>query len=280
MNGRFRLTEQGEIIASRYSNPDIAYHRLEQITHAVLLASAPNPDAKEIPVLWRSTMETMGTTSLNAYRNLVYETPGFIDFWRAATPIDEISRMHIGSRPPSRSNSTEVSKIRAIPWVFSWMQSRYNLPGWYGLGAGLSGISDVDLLREMYARWPFFKSIINNVESSLVKADMDIAALYTELVPDRDLGRQLFGEIRAEFERTWNAVLSISGHQEMMDSDPLTKESVRLRNPYVDPLNYVQVEMLRRLRAIPDPQAAEAQPLREVIVLTINGIAAGLRNTG
>jgi phosphoenolpyruvate carboxylase len=280
MNGRFRLTEQGEIIASRYSNPDIAYHRLEQITHAVLLASAPNPDAKEIPEIWRSTMEMMGTTSLQAYRKLVYETPGFIDFWRAATPIDEISRMHIGSRPPSRTNSTEVSKIRAIPWVFSWMQSRYNLPGWYGLGAGLSAASDIDLLREMYAKWPFFKSIINNVESSLVKADMDIAALYAELVPDRTLAKQLFSEIQAEYERTCKAVLSISGHQEMMDSDPITKESVRLRNPYVDPLNYIQVEMLRRLRAIPDPQAAEAQPLREVIVLTINGIAAGLRNTG
>ncbi len=280
MNGRFRLTEQGEIIASRYSNPDIAYHRLEQIAHAVLLASAPNPGAKEIPAIWRSTMESMGSTSINAYRKLVYETPGFIDFWRAATPIDEISRMHIGSRPPSRTNSTEVSKIRAIPWVFSWMQSRFNLPGWYGLGAGLSGVSDVGLLREMYANWPFFKSIINNVESSLVKADIDIAALYTELVPDRELAGRLFGEIRAEFERTWSAVLTISGHKEMMDSDPLTKESVRLRNPYVDPLNYIQVEMLRRLRAIPDASAPEALPLREVIVLTINGIAAGLRNTG
>jgi phosphoenolpyruvate carboxylase len=280
MNGRFRLTEQGEIIASRYSNPDIAYHRLEQITHAVLLASAPNPAAKEIPAVWRSTMATMGSTSIAAYRKLVYETPGFIDFWRAATPIDEISRMHIGSRPPSRSGSAEVTKIRAIPWVFSWMQSRYNLPGWYGLGAGLSAGADPELLREMYAKWPFFKSIINNVESSLVKADMDIAALYAELVPDRALATQLYGSIQAEFERTWNAVLSISGHKEMMDSDPLTKESVRLRNPYVDPLNYIQVDMLRRLRALPDPGSAEAQPLRDVIVLTINGIAAGLRNTG
>ena len=297
MNGRFRLTEQGEIIASRYSNPDIAYHRLEQITHAVLLASAPNPNAtpsvrlsahdeaqrpfgKEIPAIWRASMDTMGSVSIKAYRKLVYETPGFIDFWRAATPIDEISRMHIGSRPPSRSGSAEVGKIRAIPWVFSWMQSRCNLPGWYGLGAGLSSISDIGLLREMYANWPFFKTIIDNVESSLVKADMEIAALYTELVPDRALAEKLFGEIRAEYERTCQAVLSISGHDEMMDSDPLTKESVRLRNPYIDPLNYIQVEMLRRLRALPDPKSPEAQPLREIIVLTINGIAAGLRNTG
>ena len=280
MNGRFRLTEQGEIIASRYSNPDIAYHRLEQITHAVLLASAPNPNVKEIPAVWRSTMQTMGTTSIAAYRKLVYETPGFIDFWLAATPIDEISRMHIGSRPSSRSGSAEVTKIRAIPWVFSWMQSRYNLPGWYGLGAGLDAATDVELLREMYASWPFFKSIINNVESSLVKADMDIAALYAELVPDRKLAKKLYGSIQAEFERTWNAVLTISGHKEMMDSDPLTKESVRLRNPYVDPLNYIQVDMLRRLRALPDANTSAAGPLRDVIVLTINGIAAGLRSTG
>ncbi len=280
MNGRFRLTEQGEIIASRYSNPDIAYHRLEQITHAVLLSSAPNPNAKEIPVIWRTSMDKMGGVSISAYRKLVYETPGFIEFWRAATPIDEISRMHIGSRPPARGSSAEVNKIRAIPWVFSWMQSRCNLPGWYGLGAGLSSVSDLGLLREMYANWPFFKTIIDNVESSLVKADMDIAALYAELVPDRALAEKLFGEIRAEYERTCKAVLSISGHSEMMDSDPLTKESVRLRNPYVDPLNYIQVEMLRRLRALPNPQSPEAQPLREIVVLTINGIAAGLRNTG
>lgn len=280
MDGRFRLTEQGEIIASRYSNPDIAYHRLEQITHAVLLASAPNPAAKEIPAIWRATMDGMAGVSIKAYRKLVYETPGFLDFWRAATPINEISRMHIGSRPPSRGGSAEVNKIRAIPWVFSWMQTRCNLPGWYGLGSGLNSVDDVDLLRQMYAEWPFFKNIIDNVESSLVKADMDIAALYTTLVPDQALADTLFGEIRAEYERTCKAVLAISGHAEMMDSDPLTKESVRLRNPYVDPLNYIQVEMLRRLRALPDQKSPEAQTLLEIVVLTINGIAAGLRNTG
>lgn len=280
MEGRFRLTEQGEIIASRYSNPDIAYHRLEQITNAVLLASAPNPAAKDIPTVWRSTMDTMANVSHRAYRKLVYETPGFIDFWRAATPINEISLMHIGSRPPSRGGSAEVNKIRAIPWVFSWMQTRCNLPGWYGLGAGLNSVSDIELLRQMYTDWPFFKNIIDNVESSLVKADMDIAALYISLVPDQKLAGELFGEIRAEFERTCKAVIDISGRKELMDSDPMTKESVRLRNPYVDPLNYIQVEMLRRLRALPDQKSPEAQQILDIVVLTINGIAAGLRNTG
>jgi phosphoenolpyruvate carboxylase len=280
MEGRFRLTEQGEIIASRYSNPDIAYHRLEQITNAVLLASAPNPAAKETPAIWRSTMDMMAGVSHKAYRKLVYETPGFIEFWRAATPIGEISQMHIGSRPPSRGGSAEVNKIRAIPWVFSWMQTRCNLPGWYGLGSGLNSISDMGLLREMYSEWPFFKNIIDNVESSLVKADMDIAALYIKLVPDQKLAGELFSEIRAEFERTCKAVLDISGHKELMDSDLMTKESVRLCNPYVDPLNYIQVEMLRRLRALPDQKSPEAQQILEIVVLTINGIAAGLRNTG
>ena len=280
MEGRFRLTEQGEIIASRYSNPEIAYRRLQQITHAVLLASAPNPNAQDIPAIWRSTMDTMGDASIKAYRKLVYETPGFIDFWRTATPINTISRMHIGSRPPARGSSAAVNKIRAIPWVFSWMQSRCNLAGWYGLGTGLTSFGDMDLLREMYNGWAFFRNLIDNVESSLVKADMDIAALYAELVPDQKLAGEIFGEIRAEFERTCKAVLAISGHAEMMDSDVLTKESVRLRNPYVDPLNYIQVEMLRRLRAMPDVNAPEAQPILDIIVLTINGIAAGLKNTG
>ncbi len=222
----------------------------------------------------------MGSASIKAYRKLVYETPGFIDFWMTATPINTISRMHIGSRPSARAGSAAVNKIRAIPWVFSWMQSRCNLAGWYGLGSGLNSVSDMALLREMYTGWTFFRNMIDNVELSLVKADMDIAALYTELVPDQKLAGEIFGEIRAEFERTCQAVLAISGHAEMMDSDVLTKESVRLRNPYVDPLNYIQVEMLRRLRALPDVNAAEAQPILDIIVLTINGIAAGLKNTG
>ncbi len=280
MDGRFRLTEQGEIIASRYSNPDIAYNRLEQITNAVLLASAPNPDVKDVSPVWRSTMDKMGDVSIKAYRKLVYETPGFIEFWHQATPIDTITRMHIGSRPAARGSSAQVNKIRAIPWVFSWMQTRCNLPGWYGLGSALNSIDDLALLREMYANWRFFTNLIDNVESSLIKADMEIAVLYTGLVEDQTLAEQIFSEIRAEYERTCKAVLAISGHNEMMDSDPLAKESVRLRNPYVDPLNYIQVEMLRRLRALPDQKSAEAQQLHDIIVLTINGIAAGLRNTG
>ena len=288
INGRFRVTEQGETIASRYSNPDLAHRHLEQIVNAVLLASASvylppvnGEKTTDIPVraAWRTAMDTMSLAAYQAYRALVYETPRFIEFWQAATPLDEIKRLHIGSRPVSRAGTTEVSNIRAIPWVFSWMQSRYNLPGWYGLGTGLKAISDKKLLDEMYQGWPFFKTLLDNAETSLLKADMGIAALYAELVEDVELGQRLFNIIQTEYELTCDAVLSISGHQNLMDSEPVTQNAIRLRNPYVDPLNYIQVEMLRRLRSQPQ-DSPEAESLRDAIILTINGIAAGLKNTG
>jgi phosphoenolpyruvate carboxylase len=282
IDGRFRLTEQGEVIASRYSNPQLAHRHLEQIVHAVLTASAGSSSRRKKPVAerWRQAMEGMARVGQAAFRGLVYETPGFLEFWRQATPIDEIKRMHIGSRPAARLDSPEVESVRAIPWVFSWMQSRFNLPGWYSLGSGLAAVADRALLDEMYAGWPFFRTLLDNTEASLLKADMDIAALYVDLVADRKLGRRLFENIRREYDRTCEALLSISGHKSLMELEPVTQNAVQLRNPYVDPLNYIQVEMLRRLRAERDPEGPAAQELREVIVLTINGIAAGLKNTG
>jgi phosphoenolpyruvate carboxylase len=232
-------------------------------------------------------MATLARHGWGAYRALVYETPGFTDFWAAATPIDEIKRLQIGSRPAARGKGgemLEVTKVRAIPWVFSWMQGRFNLPAWYGLGTALmEAMSDSvppELLREMYENWPFFRNLLDNAEMALLKADMGIAALYAGLVPDDALRERIFGQIRHEYERTREAVLAITGHDELLAGDPVIQRSVHLRNPYVDPLNYVQVEVLRRLRSLPDPDAPEAAPLREVMVLTINGIAAGLRNTG
>jgi phosphoenolpyruvate carboxylase len=224
----------------------------------------------------------MSASARAAYRALVYETPGFMDYWRAATPVDEISRLRIGSRPTARrGGGLDVSHIRAIPWVFSWMQSRFNLPGWYGLGTALSAPSAIrNLQSEMYQGWPFFRALLDNAEMSLLKADLGIAALYSALVPDRALAAVIFARIRAEYDRTREAVLAVTGHDELMDADPVIQRSIQLRNPYVDPLNYIQVEMLRRLRALPDPEGSEAERLREVSVLTINGIAAGLRNTG
>ncbi|MCC7117971.1 MAG: phosphoenolpyruvate carboxylase [Anaerolineales bacterium] len=279
VNGRFRLTEQGEIIASRYSNPDIAHRHLGQIVNAVLLASAPRA-VESIPQKWRETLSEMSKVGKEAYRALVYETPGFIQFWEAATPLDEIKRLQIGSRPSARGRLGAVNQIRSIPWVFSWMQSRFNLPGWYSLGAGLSAAPDLSLLQEMYDGWLFFRTLLNNSEMSLLKADMDISALYVSLAPDEKLADKIFNSIRSEYERTKEMTLKISRHQTLLELEPVTRQAVQLRNPYVDPLNYIQVEMLQRLRALKDPECAEAKPLREVMALTINGIAAGLRNTG
>jgi len=281
INGRFRLTEQGEIIASRYSNTDLAHRHLEQIVSAVLAASAPSArEQDQVPSEWRAAMDRMSAVGRRAYRELVYEKPGFIQFWQEATPLDEIKRLHLGSRPAARADDPGVTKIRAIPWVFSWMQSRFNLPGWYSLGTGLSAITDQRLLHDMYQGWPFFQTMLDNTEISLVKADLEIAALYVELVKDRALADSLFSVIRNEYERTQEAILAISGHTALLEREPINQNAVHLRNPYIDPLNYIQVEMLRRLRALTDPDSSEADDLREVVFLTINGIAAGLKNTG
>ncbi|MBL8091913.1 MAG: phosphoenolpyruvate carboxylase [Anaerolineales bacterium] len=279
INGRFRLTEQGEIIASRYANPALAHRHLEQITSAVILASIPEKQESIIPQ-WRSALDKMSDAALKKYRSLVYETSGFIDFWESATPLDEIKRLHIGSRPSSRGKLGAVNQIRAIPWVFSWMQSRFNLPSWYSLGSGLAAIDDETLLKEMYDGWLFFRTLLNNCEMSLLKADMKISALYVDLVPDKKLADEIFTAIRKEYELTRDLILKISRHDSLLELEPVTQQAIGLRNPYVDPLNYIQVETLKRLRALKDSEGAEAKSLREVMALTINGIAAGLRNTG
>jgi phosphoenolpyruvate carboxylase len=278
VRGRFRVTEQGETIASRYADPDLAHRHLEQIVSAVLLAST-DTRGHETRTEWRAAMDAMSTAARDAFGGLV-EMPGFLEYWRAATPIDEISRLRLGSRPAARRGGVLTrSDVRAIPWVFSWMQSRFNLPGWYGLGTALA-LAEPERLREMYAEWPFFRALLDNAEMSLLKADLGIAALYSELVPDRALAAKVWDAVEAEYAQTRETILRVTGHAELMDGDPVIQRSVALRNPYVDPLNYLQVEMLRRLRAVAEPEGPEAERYREVIVLTINGIAAGLRNTG
>jgi phosphoenolpyruvate carboxylase len=279
INGRFRMTEQGETITSRYANSDLAHRHLEQIAGAVLLASAPIEPAV-IPTAWRDALDRLACEAWRAYRSLVYGTPVFLDYWHTVTPIEEISRLRIGSRPATRRGSAlKLDDVRAIPWVFSWMQSRFNLPGWYGLGAALSAHLAA-LNHEMYENWPFFRALLDNAEMSLLKADMGIAALYSQLAPDQTVAQPLFDRVRAEYDRTVEAVLRATNHANLMDSDPVIQRSIQLRNPYVDPLNYIQVDMLRRLRTLPDQASDEAAALREVIVVTVNGIASGLRNTG
>jgi phosphoenolpyruvate carboxylase len=279
--GRFRVTEQGETIASRYADPALAHRHVEQIVSAVLLASAGDVDAAApLDPAWREAMDLMADAARETYHDLVERTPGFLEYWRAATPIEELSRLRLGSRPAvRRAGGLTRSAVRAIPWVFSWMQSRFNLPGWYGLGTALAR-ADAGRLREMYAGWPFFRAILDNAEMSLLKADMGIAALYSELVPNRALATAVFTRIGNEFVRTRESILRATGHAELMDGDPVIQRSVHLRNPYVDPLNYLQVEMLRRLRSLADQDGDDAARYREIIVVTINGIAAGLRNTG
>ena len=281
VEGRFRVTEQGETIASRYADPALAHRHVEQIVSAVLLASADDVDAAApLDPAWREAMDVMAAAARETYHDLVERTPGFLEYWRAATPIEELSRLRLGSRPAvRRAGGLSRSAVRAIPWVFSWMQSRFNLPGWYGLGTALAR-ADAGRLREMYAGWPFFRAILDNAEMSLLKADMGIAALYSELVPSRALATAVFTRIGSEFVRTRESILRATGHAELMDGDPVIQRSVHLRNPYVDPLNYLQVEMLRRLRSLADQDGDEATGYREIVVVTINGIAAGLRNTG
>ena len=281
VEGRFRVTEQGETIASRYADPALAHRHVEQIVSAVLLASADDVDAAApLDPAWREAMDVMAAAARETYHDLVERTPGFLEYWRAATPIEELSRLRLGSRPAvRRAGGLTRSAVRAIPWVFSWMQSRFNLPGWYGLGTALAR-ADAGRLREMYAGWPFFRAILDNAEMSLLKADMGIAALYSELVPSRALATAVFTRIGSEFVRTRESILRATGHAELMDGDSVIQRSVHLRNPYVDPLNYLQVEMLRRLRSLADQDGDEATGYREIVVVTINGIAAGLRNTG
>ena len=282
INGRFHLTEQGEVISSRYSSKDLARHHIEEIVNAVLLSSFSQTSAnKSISRDWVKAMSDMALKAKIVYQALVFKTPGFHTFWQTATPIDEIKRLRMGSRPILRKESEEsITSVRAIPWVFSWMQSRFNLPGWFGLGSGLKSGMPLTLLKEMNSGWSFFAALLNNTEMSMLMADMVIAELYSNLVPDKKLAEKIFNEIKDEYKQSEEAILEITGESTLLDNDPNLQRSIKLRNPYIDPLNFLQIEMLQRLRALPDPEGKDAEALREVVVVTISGIAAGLRNTG
>ncbi len=272
--GRIRVTEQGEVIANKYGDPEVARRNLDALTCGVLLASlAPPPDA-ELTKRHGPTMDRLSRASMAAYRALVYGTDGFVDYFRAATPIAEIADLKIGSRPASRSASPAIEDLRAIPWVFSWSQSRVMLPGWFGFGSAVAG-EDMDQLRTMTRDWPFFRSLIQNMEMVMAKADMGIARRYAALVPDRALADRVFAAILAEWDRTHAAVLAITGQAALLGGQPELERLIRLRMPYVEPLNHVQIELIRRRRAGDDDPR-----VREGILLALNGVAAGLRNSG
>jgi phosphoenolpyruvate carboxylase len=283
LDGRFRITEQGEVLSARYGNAHLAHRHLEQIIYAVLRASIMDtPPPREE---WRAMMQALSEAGLGAYRALVYETPRFIEFWEQATPIQEIEQLHIGSRPSRRKANRSVQTLRAIPWVFSWMQGRFNLPGWYGLGSALDAVARddparIETLRTMTQEWQFFSTMLQNVQNALGKADMGIAAQYARLVEDAELRESVFGAIREEFERTRGWILRLTGQADILDNEPVLQRAIRLRNPYVDPLNFIQIELIRRLRAPGENDAEGRAELMDAMVVTINGIAAGLRNTG
>jgi phosphoenolpyruvate carboxylase len=272
--GRIRITEQGEVIANKYGEPDVARRNLDALTAGTLIASLAPPPDEAMTERHGATAAVLSRASMAAYRALVHETPGFVDYFRAATPINEIAELKIGSRPTSRTASTAIEDLRAIPWVLSWSQSRVMLPGWFGFGSACEG-ADFEELRAMAVDWPFFRTLVQNMEMIMAKADMTIARRYASLVEDQTLAAQIFGALQAEWDRTQGAVLSITGQTALLGGQPELDRLIRLRMPYVEPLNHVQIELIRRRRAGDDDPR-----VREGILLAINGIAAGLRNSG
>jgi phosphoenolpyruvate carboxylase len=283
MQGPVKITEQGEVIAYRYSNRDIARRHFQQTMNAALLATHQSASAKRVPEHWFNTLETLSETSYEAYRRFVYETDGFLDYWQQATPINELANMRIGSRPAKRK-SGGFDSIRAIPWVFSWMQSRAIIPSWYGVGHALKTFCEqradgLEVLRQMYQDWLFFHNLIENVQLDVAKADMGIAALYNSLVNDETQREKIFSDLSAEHTRAYEFICKITGQTELLQSTPVLKISIERRNPYVDPLNFIQVDLLRQLRATA-PDAPEYAEIMDGVLATINGIAAGMKTTG
>ncbi|CAI9086354.1 phosphoenolpyruvate carboxylase [Candidatus Methylacidiphilum fumarolicum] len=285
LDGKIRITEQGEVLSTRYHDFDIAFRILEQTAYGVLLAIYKSRKRSIIRKSWKNIIESIAENSYVAYTQLVQNEVDFLRFWQEVTPINEIGSLKIASRPIFRFQSKSFEDLRAIPWVFSWMQTRFVIPGWYGIGSSLkiaieSSPESLSILRQMYDKWPFFQTVIDNAQLSLAKTDIDIAKLYCSLATNRSLSDKIFAIIESEYKQTVETILKITNQNSILDHEPILQRSIRLRNPYVDPLNYIQVEMIRRNRSgsITDPN--EIDKIRSVIELTINGISAGLRNTG
>lgn len=283
LGGSLRLTEQGEVLAERYDDIHVAYRHLEQVTWATLVASnVPRP---QVNSEWRELMDSLAERSLTMYRELV-DTPGFIEFFGEATPIEEIENLPIASRPSRRTGRRTLNDLRAIPWVFAWTQNRCLIPAWYGLGSSLSDIKYNDRaawqsVLEMYRQWPFFQAAIDNAATALAKADMYIGQCYSELCTNAEHRRDIWRLIATERDRSRQAILDIVGGSELLAKTPWFQGSIEVRNPYVDPLNLIQIELLRRRRQLNGTGTeAEYQRLRELLRLTVQGVAAGMRTTG
>jgi phosphoenolpyruvate carboxylase len=274
VQGRIRITEQGEVIAAKYGTRESAEANLEAIASATLLTSLEKRSGRRRDRFY-AAMEQVSGAAFRAYRGLVYETEGFRTFFRQMTPIAEIAELKIGSRPASRTKSDRIEDLRAIPWGFSWAQARVMLPGWYGVGDGMVALSDMHLLREMDEAWPFFRTTLDNLEMMLAKTDMAIARAYADLVEDKSARDAIFGRIRDGWLRTIECLLEIRGESRLLENNPTLDASIRLRLPYIEPLNLLQIELLKRHRGGEDDPR-----IREGIQLSINAIATALRNSG
>ncbi|MDP6994357.1 MAG: phosphoenolpyruvate carboxylase, partial [Woeseiaceae bacterium] len=277
VNGHLRVTEQGEIINEKYGLRGIALRTLEQMTGSVALATALPEHRGNDKEEWHDMMQVIADVSRDTYRKLVFETPGFYQYFRLATPIDLIERMRIGSRPASRRQGDGVENLRAIPWVFAWTQSRLILPGWFGIGSGIEAASkqfDDDVFRDMFREWYFLRALVADAEMVLAKADLGIAKLYSELAGD--LHEQFFPIIEEEFERTRDLILKYSEEETLLEGDFTLQRAIMLRNPYVDPMSLMQVDLLRRWR----DTDCEDEQLFNTLLASVNGIAQGLQNTG
>ncbi len=276
VQGHIRITEQGEIIAAKYGTRASAASHLEAMVSATVLASlAPGTAQDADEQRFIAAMSGISTHAFHSYRSLVYGTEGFRTFFRQMTPLTEIASLKIGSRPASRTKSDRIEDLRAIPWVFSWAQARVMLPGWYGAGQALAAFPDRGLLRAMAAEWPFFRTTLDNMEMVLAKSDLAIARQYLGLVQDQSMAQEYFSQIESGWRLTVDTLLDITGQSRLLERNPALDQSIRLRLPYIEPLNMLQVELLRRHRAgDADPRVSEG------IQLTINGVATALRNSG
>jgi phosphoenolpyruvate carboxylase len=287
VEGQIRLTEQGEVIAAKYGNPEVGRRNLEVLVSATLVATAEPAISEPLAPEFLEALTELSDAAIAAYRNLVYETPGFETYFWESTVITEIASLNLGSRPASRAKGRSIEDLRAIPWVFSWAQCRVMLPGWYGFGSAVEAFSarhpdGLALLQTMYRQWPVFATLLSNMDMVLAKADMRIAERYAGLVKDERLRNAIFPRIKAEYERTRKHLLAITGQEALLDQNPVLRRSITNRFPYLDPLNHVQVEMLRRYRDQIALGSAEdvSERVRRGVHISINGIASALRNSG
>ncbi len=281
VQGRIRITEQGEVIASKYGNPALGRHNLEVLVAATMEATLLPREYDDPKPEFVQAMEELSASAFSAYRAMVYDTPGFEQYFWESTVISEIAELNIGSRPASRKKSTAIEDLRAIPWVFSWAQCRLMLPGWFGFGAAVNaykakhGEAGIQRLAAMVREWGFFRTLLSNMDMVLAKSDISIAERYSQLVKDEALRNAIFPRLKAEWQASVDALLAIMGQAELLDGNPVLKRSIRNRFPYLDPLNHLQIELLQRHRS-----GESDERVRRAIHLTINGVAAGLRNSG